>query len=180
MTNGRNFEPEYRHPTKQDASQLAATNTPYHILCRACLSSNIWPIGVVLLTNDGTECDVRGRARVVFISWQNLFTWASPSMLWHLFPSHICRVRFIRSLAIANGVTATMLALDDAQEENICLVRCSKYGNLLETSSPTSADVIRESRKHCYQNHSSTAIADIVRYATKSHIFLASIYDTFW
>jgi hypothetical protein len=101
-------------------------------------------------------------------------------MLWYLFPSHICRAWIIRSLAIADGVTATMLALDDAQEEDVCLVRCSKYGNLLETSSPVSADVIRELRKRCYQNHSSTAIADIAPYATKSHIFLASVYSTFW
>jgi hypothetical protein len=101
-------------------------------------------------------------------------------MLWHLFPSHICREWFIRSLTIAGGVTATMLALDDAQEEDVSLVRCSKYGNLLETSSPISADVIRELRRHCYRNHSNTDIADIAPYATKSHIFLASVYGTFW
>ena len=95
-------------------------------------------------------------------------------MLWHLSPSHMCHAWIIRSLAVADGVTATMLALDDAQEEDVCLgaVRCSKYGNLLETSSPISTDVIRELRKHCYQNHSSTAIADIALYATESHIFV--------
>jgi hypothetical protein len=89
----------------------------------------------------------------------------------------MCHAWIIRSLAIADGVTVTILALDDAQEEDVCLgaMRCSKYGNLLETSSPISTDVIRELRKHCYQNHSSTAIADIALYATESHIFVISV-----